>query len=328
MKKIIGLGNAIVDRMTRIPDEQFLISHQLVKGGMFLVDQNTISQVLENSKSFGHVQTSGGSAANTIHGLVKLGVPVAYVGKVGKDEVGQFFVDDLKQAGIDAKLSYSSTPSALAAALITPDSERTFATYLGAAIEMTADDITKDLFEGYDILHIEGYLVQNHDLVEKALKTAKQLNMLVSLDMASFNVVEANLEFLKEMSAQYVDILFANEEESKSFTGLDPKAACEEIGKHVKISVVKIGQDGAYIKEQGKEMVHAPAFKASPIDTTGAGDSYASGFLYGYINGLTYYKSSLIGALIAGKVIEHMGAKMPHEVWDSIMPQIQKIANE
>ncbi|MBN2667683.1 MAG: adenosine kinase [Bacteroidales bacterium] len=325
MKKIIGLGNAIVDRMTQIKDEQFLTDNGLQKGGMFLVDETTIAQVLEQSKHLEQKQTSGGSAANTIHGLAKLGADVAYIGKVGQDEVGAFFVKDLEASGITTKLKYSQTSSGLAAALVTPDAERTFATYLGAAVEMTPEDITPELFEGYDILHIEGYLVFNQALVEKALKTAKSLGMEVSIDMASFNVVEANLEFLQNMVKEYVDILFANEEESKAFTGLEPKSSCEEIAKSARIAVVKIGKEGAYIKAEGQDIVLAPAYTANSIDTTGAGDSYAAGFLYGYTNGASLYNSSRIGAKIASKVIEHIGAKMPETEWEAIRPEIQKL---
>lgn len=327
MKKIIGLGNAIVDMMTQLPDENFLKENNLKKGGMFLVEEDAINKVLEETKDLSPVRASGGSAANTIHGLAKLGCDVAYIGKVGEDEVGQFFVEDLKNAGIETKLFYSSTPSGLAAALITPDSERTFTTYLGAAVEMTPDNITESLFEGYDILHIEGYLVFNQDLVEKALKTAKGMGLLVSIDMASFNVVEANLDFLKKMVAEYVDILFANEEEAKSFTNMEPKEACAAIAKDVMISVVKIGKEGAYIQEGENEMVHAPAFKANSIDTTGAGDSYAAGFLFGYTQGASLYNCSRIGAKIAGNIIEHLGAKMPDEKWNEIMPDIKALLN-
>lgn len=325
MKKIIGLGNAIVDMMIQLPDEKFLNENNLQKGGMFLVEEDVINKVLENTKDLSPVQTSGGSAANTIHGLAKLGTPVAYIGKVGENEIGQFFVEDLKNAGIDTKLFYSKTPSGLAAALITPDAERTFTTYLGAAVEMTPSDLTEDVFKGYDILHIEGYLVFNQALIEHALKTAKSMGLLVSIDMASFNVVEANLDFLKSMVTKYVDIVFANEKEAKSFTNLEPKEACAEISKDVLLSIVKIGKDGAYIKESNNEMIHAPAFKANSIDTTGAGDSYASGFLHGYTNGASHYNSSRIGALIAGNVIEHLGAKMPNKVWDSIMLEIKEM---
>ncbi len=295
---------------------------------MFLVDEKTIDKVLNEVKEYEQVQTSGGSAANTIHGLAKLGADVAYIGSVGEDKTGQFFVEDLKTSGIDAKLFYSKTPSGLAAALITPDSERTFTTYLGAAVELTPEMITADLFEGYDILHIEGYLVFNHDLVKKALEVAKECGLQVSIDMASFNVVEANLDFLKEMVEKHVDILFANEEEAKSFTNQDPKTACETIGEMVDIAVVKIGKDGAYIKAKGQEMVHAPAFKANNIDTTGAGDSYASGFLYGYIKNAELYNCSRIGALIAGKVIEHIGAKMPDSQWEAITPQVKDLLTQ
>lgn len=325
MKKIIGLGSAIVDMMTQLPDEKFLNDNNLQKGGMFLVEEDQINKVLKNTKDLNPIQTSGGSAANTIHGLARLGVNVAFIGKVGEDKIGDFFVEDLRNSGIETKLKYSKTPSALAAALITPDSERTFATFLGASVELTSADITEDLFKGFDILHIEGYLVFNEDLIEHALKMAKDMGLLVSIDMASFNVVEAKLDFLKDMVTKYVDIVFANEEEAKSFTGLEPKEACEAIAKNVKISVVKIGKDGAYIKEGNDEIILAPAFKANSIDTTGAGDSYAAGFLYGYTNGASHYNSSRIGALIAGNIIENLGAKMPNEQWNKIMPQIKEM---
>jgi len=325
MKKIIGIGSAIVDIMTQLPNEDFLKKNELQKGGMFLVDEKQIQNILNNSKNFEQKQTSGGSAANTIHGLAKLGTGVAYIGKVGEDKVGDFFVKDLKESGIETKLFYSKTPSAIASALITPDSERTFATYLGASVEMSPDNITEELFEGYDILHIEGYLVFNQALIEKSLKTAKAKGLLISIDMASFNVVEANLDFLNEMVEKYVDIVFANEEESKAFTQKEPEESCIEIGKKVDIAVVKIGKDGAYIKEKGKDIVLAPAFKANSIDTTGAGDSFASGFLYGYINNASLYNAAKIGALIAGKVIEQVGAKMPNKEWEALRPQINEL---
>jgi sugar/nucleoside kinase (ribokinase family) len=327
MKKIIGLGSAIVDMMIKLPNESFLQENDLQKGGMFLVEEEQINKVLNNTKDLNPVQTSGGSAANTIHGLAKLGANVAYIGKVGEDKIGTFFVEDLKKSGIETKLKYSKTPSGLAAALITPDAERTFATFLGASVELSPADLTEDLFEGYDILHIEGYLVFNEALIEHALKMAKKMGLLVSIDMASFNVVETKLDFLKRMVKEYVDIVFANEEEAKSFTNLEPKEACAAIAKEVKISVVKIGKDGAYIKEGENEIIHAPAFKANSIDTTGAGDSYAAGFLYGYTNGASHYNSSKIGALIAGNIIEYLGAKMPNETWNKIIPEIKKMLN-
>ena len=327
MKKIIGLGSAIVDMMIKLPNQDFLTENNLQKGGMFLVEEDKINKILEDTKELSPIQTSGGSAANTIHGLAKLGTSVAFIGKVGEDKIGTFFVEDLKKSGIETKLKFSKTPSALAAALITPDAERTFATFLGASVELTPADITEDLFKGFDVLHIEGYLVFNEELIEHALKMAKKMGLLVSIDMASFNVVEAKLDFLKKMVKEYVDIVFANEEEAKSFTGLEPKEACIAIAKEVKISVVKIGKEGAYIKEGNNDIIHAPAFKANSIDTTGAGDSYAAGFLYGYTNGASHYNSSRIGALIAGNIIENLGAKMPDETWNKIMPQIKEMLN-
>ncbi len=328
MKKIIGLGNALVDMMVKLPDESLLERQKLQKGGMFLVDETSVKNILKETQSYQPKRTSGGSAANTIHALAKLGAEVGYIGKVGDDETGRFFSEDMKAVGIEPKIQLSTSPTGVAAALISPDSERTFATFLGAAVELSAEDITQDMFKGYDILHIEGYLVQNHELVERAMKLAKENGLMVSIDMASFNVVEDHLEFFKHIVKEYVDILFANEEEAKAYTNTDPKSACELIAKDVQIAVVKIGKEGAYIKEGEQEMILVPAFKADSKDTTGAGDSYAAGFLYGYINKAGHYNSSRIGALIAGKIIEHIGAKMPDSVWDNIQPEIKALLNK
>ena len=164
-------------------------------------------------------------------------------------------------------------------------------------------------------MHIEGYLVFNEELIEKAVKTAKEEGLLVSLDLASFNVVEAKLDFLKRIVGQYVDILFANEEEAHSYTGLpDPTKALEAIAEQVKVSIVKVGKNGSMILKDSRT-TNISVIEAKPIDTTGAGDYYASGFLYGYLNDLSLDQSGKIGSLLVGKVIEEMGGTIMVFVW-------------
>jgi sugar/nucleoside kinase (ribokinase family) len=206
---------------------------------------------------------------------------------------------------------------------VTPDSERTFATYLGAAGALSADSITTTLHPSlftdhqYDYFHMEGFLVQDHNLVETTLKLAKESGLTVSIDLASYNVVAANREFLHEMIEKYVDIVFANEEEAKAFSGKEPVEALKELAIKCEIAIVKIGSKGSLIK-QGSEIVEITAIPVHPVDTTGAGDLYASGFLYGHSQGMSILRCGEIGAILAGNVIEVMGSKMTPAQWDKI----------
>ena len=316
-KKILGIGNALVDALNKLKNDDLLEELGLPKGSMQLVDAETSAAIQEKTKDLDKEMASGGSAANTIHGLANLGADTAFVGTVGDDEIGKFFSNDLKKSGIKPLLNVSKTASGLANAMITPDGERTFGTFLGAAVELSAEDITPETFAGYDLLHVEGYLVQNHHLLEAILKTAKNAGLEVSLDLASYNVVEDNLPFLKKMVEEYVDIVFANEEEAKAFTGKEPRAALDELAEVTKIAVVKVGSKGSVIKS-GDVITMVGVNKTEVADTTGAGDLYAAGFLYGYINGFTMKKAGELGALLASKVIADYGAKIKPEDWEEI----------
>ena len=321
MKKVLGMGNALVDIMTRLENDELLDSFSLPKGSMQLVDLPFIEKLGESTKELSKQQTSGGSAANTIHGLANLDIETGFIGKVGRDELGQFFKSDMIHCGIQPKLFESDSPTGRAMALVSPDSERTFATYLGAAVEISAGNLSVNLFTGYDYFHVEGYLVQDHNLIEIALKLAKEAGLTVSLDLASYNVVETNLDFLKRIVKDYVDIVFANEEEAKAFTGKPPEKALNEMSGMSDIAIVKVGNKGSLIKRR-KEIVKTGIIQAQSLDTTGAGDLYAAGFLYGLIHNLSIDKCGQVGALLAGKVIEIIGAKIPEKTWQEIRKQI------
>lgn len=324
MAKVLGIGNALVDILIRLENEDLLKELNLAKGSMQLVDKDFKDLVFSKTEHLKKVQASGGSAANTIHGLASLGVDTAYIGKIGHDELGEFFAADLKRNHIKPLLKYSQTGTGISSALITPDSERTFGTYLGAAVEVSAEDLEPDLFSGYKFFHIEGYLVFNTVLVEAALKMAKAKNLTISLDLASYNVVEANRDFLQDMIRKYVDVVFANEEEAMAFTGKNPEEALEEIAGMCNIAVVKIGKNGSLI-QQGSETYSVGAIASKVIDTTGAGDLYAAGFIYGLTKGLSLAQCGHIGALLAGKVIEVIGAKIPDSDWDTIKKGVKII---
>lgn len=321
MKKILGMGNALVDIMIMLESDQILEMLGLPKGSMQLVDRDRSSQILTALRSYGKSQSAGGSAANTIHGLAMLGAKTGYIGVVGEDELGGFFVRDLIHAGVDPHMIHSRSETGRAVALVTADSERTFATYLGAAIELAPEHITPAMFSGYDYFHIEGYLVQNHALILRALELAKENGLIISLDLASFNVVADNLGFLQKVVAEFVDILFANEEEARAFTGADPQTALGQIAQMVGVAVVKTGSKGSLIK-QSDEFCEVGVIGVNPIDTTGAGDLYASGFLYGHSKGMSLRECGEIGTLLAGNVIECLGSKMPIARWETIRNSI------
>ncbi|MHC1706514.1 MAG: adenosine kinase [Bacteroidales bacterium] len=317
MKSVLGLGNALVDMMTSLEDDELLQLLGLPKGSMTLVDKDFSDKVFQATSALFRTQTSGGSAANTIHGLAHLGIPASFIGKVGKDEFGEFFRRDMEGHDIQPFLLKSETESGLAVALISPDSERTFATYLGAAVELSAEDLDPEIFKNHDLFHIEGYLVQNNNLILRALEIAKSQGMIISLDLASYNVVEANLDFLQEVVRKYIDIVFANEEEARAFTGKQPAEALEILNGFCNIAVVKVGSGGSLIA-QGEDRFHISPYPAEVIDTTGAGDLYAAGFLYGLVHGFTLEECGELGSLLAGNVIEVIGAKIDDDRWNKI----------
>lgn len=324
MKKILGMGNALVDIMTLLPDDETLTKFELPKGSMQLVDYNFYNNIQNHTKSFKKQLASGGSAANTIHGLSKLGAKCGFIGKVGQDEMGQFFKKDMIENSIEPFLIESETNSGVATALVSTDSERTFATYLGAASELIADNIDEKTFEDFGIFYIEGYLVQNHELIEKAVKTAKEKGLEVALDLASYNVVEDNFDFIQRIVKDYVDIVFANEEEAKAFTGKEPQEAVIELGKFAKIAIVKIGKKGSLILKDGIVST-IQGVKANSIDTTGAGDSYAAGFLYGYVNNKSMETCGNMGSFISAKVVEVVGPKLNDDTWKEIREHISTL---
>jgi sugar/nucleoside kinase (ribokinase family) len=324
-KKVLGIGNALVDKMIRLDQEDLLQQLELPKGSMQLVDDSRSKRVSEVTAHLSSIQSSGGSAANTIHGLARLGVDTAFIGHVGEDITGKFFKDDMLAAGIKPLLFSSNTPSGVAQAFVTNDGERTFATYLGAAIELSANHLNENLFSGYDYFYIEGYLVQNKELLIKAIDLASKSGSKVAIDLASYNVVEDQKDFLLDLlRSNKINLVFANEEEARALTGLAPREALDFIANHCEIAIVKVGREGSLIKHLDQVYPVEP-IKANAIDTTGAGDMYASGFLYGLSNQLSLEKAGKIGSLLAGNVIEVIGAKMSQEQWDSIRKQIREI---
>ena len=322
--KVLGMGNALVDIIMRLPDDQLLVELDLPKASMQLIDAERLEKIQSHLAGLKTELNSGGSAANTSHGLAALGIETGFIGSIGKDEYGDFFKKDMEEKGIHTVFNYSNSPSGRALALVSPDSERTFGTFLGAAMELAPEHITAGLFEGYDLLHIEGYLVQNHSLIEKAVGLARDAGLEVSLDLASYNVVEENRDFLEGILTNYVTIVFANEEEAKSMTGKEPESALKDLHRMCGKAVVKIGKEGSWIQTDS-EPVHVESIATTPVDTSGAGDLYAAGFIYGLSRGLSDWQCGQAGSILAGKVIEFIGPKIPLPVWGDVLALIKRI---
>lgn len=317
MIRLLGMGNALTDVLMTIESDELLSELGLPKGSMQLIDQDQFFSISTKMAGVSKRLVCGGSAANTITGASKLGVESGFIGKVHTDEVGANYQKDLESYGVKSFLLNGDQASGQSLVFISPDGERTFATYLGAAACLLPEDIHPEQFIGFDLFYIEGYLVQNHELILKAVKMAREQGLKVALDLASYNVVEANLDFLKELVASHVDIVFANEEEAKALTGLQPAEALEMIAQNVEIAVVKIGEHGA-MAVRGQERVLVPAHQANCLDTTGAGDLFASGFIYGMSQAKSLTDCTRYGTITAGKVIEVIGPKMANTTWASI----------
>ena len=325
MASILGIGNALTDILAILPDDTLLQELAFPKGSMQHVDRETGNRIWEKLKLLGADLVAGGSAANTINGAATFGMESGFIGKVGDDDLGSLFKSNQEKDGIRSILLKGDNPTGRAMVLITPpNAERTFAVYLGAALELVPDDLHPEWFEGWDYFHIEGYLVQNQATVRRAIELAKAAGCRISIDLASYNVVEANLEFLHEIVEEYVDIVFANETEAEAFTGLPPREALDSIARICDTAVVKIGKDGSMVR-RGDELHFIKARPAAAIDATGAGDLYAAGFLYAHSIGMPLKTCGDIGSAIAAKVVEVVGTKIDQPRWNAAKKEINEL---
>lgn len=320
--KILGIGNALVDVLVRLEDEKSLSAFGLEKGGMILLGDEEESRIAPVMATLKPEKATGGSAGNVILALAHLQRGAGYVGCVGDDANGRFFADTFRGAGAETRLRTSHRPTGTANTFITPDGERTFGTYLGAALDLKVEDIIPELFEGYDLLHIEGYLIQSPGLLEAICRVAKQKGMMLSIDLASYTVVRDCREEMTRLVRDYIDIVFANQEESEAFTGLvDPIASAKEMARLCQLAVVKMGGDGACVAQHdsNEEPVRVAAQRVKVVDTTAAGDFFAAGFLHAYGEGRQMEACLRMGALLASEVIQVIGTQVTKERWEMVV---------
>jgi len=318
---VVGIGSALVDILLQETDD-FLISTEAQKGGMLLVDAQKIESVLSRTKRQ-YSLVPGGSACNTIIGMARLGQKARFVGKRGNDELGETLEKTLKECGVEPLLEKSATQTGRVLSIITPDAQRSMFTFLGASSEMRPGDVTPEKLAGAALVHIEGYMLFNEELIFAALKAAKKVGALISLDLASFTVVEASKKILADIIREYVDILLANEDEARVYTGFSDEAkALELLSKHADTAVLKVGKRGSYVADKGKVYSFGIMGNGHAVDTTGAGDLWASGFLYGLINGLPVDRCGKLGAACGYEVCQVIGAHIPEQGWARIRKNI------
>lgn len=320
---ITGIGNALVDMLLH-EDDAFLEKTGAAKGGMTYVDQTVIEKTVSIASNE-TIIVSGGSACNTVVGIGKLGGKAQFIGKCGEDELGQFFEKDLQKNNVDPLLFKSSSPTGRVLSIVTPDAQRSMFTFLGASSEARPDDIRMCNFQDAAIVHIEGYLLFNIDLIYAALSQAKKDGAFVSMDLASYTVVEESKDFLAALVRDYVDILIANEDEAEAFTGhKHERMALEALVADTEIAVVNMGERGSYIAGGGKLMRINALGTGQAVDTTGAGDLWASGFLYGLVKGYPLEICGRLGTACGYEVCQVIGADIPETGWKRIQSILEE----
>jgi sugar/nucleoside kinase (ribokinase family) len=310
---VLGIGNAIFDVLVKT-DESFLSRHGMAKGGMTLIDEARAAAIYRDMGPA--TEMSGGSAANTIVGIARLGARAAYVGKVKDDQIGRMYAHDIRAAGV----AFETRPAAEGPAtgcsyiLVTKDGERTMNTYLGAAQDLMPDDIDATEIASAKITYLEGYLWDPKNAKEafvKASKIAHDAGREVALTLSdSFCVDRYRDEFLDLMKKRTVDLVFANEAELHSlYQTSDFDAALKQLRADAKLGIVTRSEKGCVVAS-GEGVIAVPAFPVAQIvDTTGAGDLFAAGFLFGLVRDAGYENAGRLGALAAAEVIQHIGAR-------------------
>ncbi|MFP4474672.1 MAG: adenosine kinase [Desulfatibacillaceae bacterium] len=315
-KLIVGVGSALMDILAQ-EDDAFLESTGAAKGGMTLVENGFIDDLMGRFSQKPSI-VSGGSACNTVVGVGKLGGRARFVGKCGTDEFGRMFRQGLLDNGIEPTLFESRTPTGRVISIITPDAQRSMFTHLGASAETSPADITAEVFSDAAVVHVEGYILFNRDLMLATLESAKKAGAKVSLDLASYTVVQESRDFLMSLLDR-VDILIANEDEAQAFTGhSDDAKAISALAEHAEVAVLKVGPRGSYIATEGKIARVEAQYGNPALDTTGAGDLWAAGFLYGLVNGLPVDKAGELGSACGYEVCQVVGACIPDTGWHNI----------
>ena len=309
---VTGIGNALVDVLSPVNDDFITRFPFMTKSIMHLIDQGQAVKLYEEVKP--EFEVSGGSAGNTMAGIASFGGKGAYIGKIADDDLGNVFRTDLEKLGVyfDTQELVMGSHTGRCLILVTPDAERTMNTYLGAAVELGPDDIDVDLIASSQVTYLEGYLFDPPSAKQayiKAAEVAHDAGHRVSLSLSDPFCVERHREDFQKLVEHHTDILFANEEEIMSlYQTKDFAEAADIVANKCEVVVLTRGEKGSVVFSDGQQYV-IDAVPTKLVDTTGAGDQYAAGFLYGFTNNIPLEKCGKLGALAAAEVISHMGPR-------------------
>ncbi|MBS0206998.1 MAG: adenosine kinase [Planctomycetes bacterium] len=311
---VYGVGNSLVDIQAKI-DDSLLGQLEFHKGVMTLVDEAAQTRVLSALADARINRCAGGSAANTIAGLADFGGQGAYAGKLGLDELGEFWLKDMRELGVKIEVPQTSGPTGTCICLITDDAQRTMLTHLGLSSTLGPDDISEAEIKQSKFIYIEGYLFTGESTKAAALKAidlAKKNGVKVAFTVSDPFLINLNRELFWELIQGPVDLLFCNLEEARSLTGLtDPIDCAQKIHSHAADVALTLGADGSLLMHGGQAIpIEGVSVKA--VDTTGAGDMYAAGILYGITNGLSWHQAGHLASHAAARIVAQMGARL-HE---------------
>ena len=309
---VLGVGSAIVDVLAQI-DDDFLVNEQMHKGTMALIDDVRAEELYD--KLGACTECSGGSVANSLAGMADLGAKTAFMGRVKDDQLGNIFRHDMRSVGVDfdTPAATEGKPTARCFICVTPDAERTMNTYIGGSSEFTPEGIDKQRIADSGITFLEGYLwdyPQAIEAMQLAAATAKRTGRKVAFSLSDLFCVERHRDTFLELIHQYVDILFANEQEAVALTKSNNlQDAIEQIGSMVEVAAITCNKDGVWVSHMGDAKLIATSSIDEVVDTTGAGDMFAAGFLYGLTKGWDMEKSANLGHKCAGEIIQQIGAR-------------------
>jgi sugar/nucleoside kinase (ribokinase family) len=323
---VLGIGNAIVDVISRTTDD-FLVREGLVKGSMRLIDAEEAERLYEHMGPTKEI--SGGSAGNTIAALAGLGGKAAYFGKVSDDHLGKAFAHDIRAVGVHfetaplMRIAPDHAPTARSMILVTPDGERTMNTFLGACTHLTPADIDAETVAASKIVYLEGYLWDPpaaKEAFREASRIAHAHDRRVALTLSdSFCVERWRPEFLELMRGGFVDVVFANQAEVKAlYETADIDAGVAALRADVGLAAVTLSEEGSLVASRDGVVRVAAAPAAAVVDTTGAGDLYAAGFLYGLTHGFDHATCAELGGLLAAEIIGHIGARSQSDLADLV----------
>lgn len=327
---VIGVGSPIVDSLARV-DDAFLAAHvRGAKGGMEMIGSEEMAALCAQLPTGAVTRAPGGAAANTVRGAGRLGARAAVVGKLGNDDNAAYYLEVMKRSGVDvSRFKHSAAaPNARCLSLVTPDAQRTMRTDLAAAAMLTPEEISAADFAGAEYVYIEVYLLFNTELAEKVFACARAAGCKICLNFGSFEVVRALLPQMREWVGKYVDLVFANTEEAREFTGLKDARAEElalELASGCELAAVTDGADGACVADKHGVTRVAALAPTALVDTTGAGDFWAAGFLHGLASGARAAAAARVGAVLSREIIAVIGVELPENTWESVRAEVRAL---